>query len=47
MNLYQPAASGPLREVTQKGVQVVLAACLVRLKGSAPLQKQRRVAPAS
>ncbi len=47
VNLYQAALAGPLREVTRKEVEGMLAACLARLKASAPPRKARNVAPAS
>ena len=46
-NLYQAALAGPLREVTRKEVQGMLAACLARLKASSPPRKPRRVVSAS
>jgi hypothetical protein len=47
VNLYQAALAGPLREVTRKEVQGMLAACLARLKASSPPRKPRRVVSAS
>jgi hypothetical protein len=47
VNLYQAALAGPLREVTRKEVEEMLAACLARLKGTASTRKARRVASAS
>jgi hypothetical protein len=47
VNLYQAALAGPLRAVTRKEVQGMLAACLARLKASSPARKPRRVASAS
>jgi hypothetical protein len=47
VNLYQAALAGPLREVTRKEVQGMLAACLARLKASSPPRKPRRVVAAS
>jgi hypothetical protein len=46
-NLYQAALAGPLREVTRKEVEGMLAACLARLKAAASPQKARKVASAS
>jgi hypothetical protein len=46
-NLYQAALAGPLRAVTRKEVEDMLAACLARLKPSVPGRKTRRVASAS
>ena len=39
--------AGPLRAVTRKEVEGMLAACLVRLKAAAPPRKPRRTASAS
>jgi hypothetical protein len=47
VNLYQAALAGPLRAVTRREVEGMLAACLARLKASAPPRKPRRVASAS
>ena len=47
VNLYQAALAGPLRAVTRKEVQGMLAACLARLKASSPPRKPRRVVSAS
>ena len=46
-NLYQAALAGPLREVTRKEVEGMLAACLSRLKATASGRKARRTASAS
>jgi hypothetical protein len=46
-NLYRAALGGPLREVTRKEVEAMLAACLARLKDSTPPRKPRRTASAS
>lgn len=46
-NLYRAALGGPLREVTRKEVEGMLATCLARLKASSPPRKPRRVASAS
>ena len=46
-NLYQAALAGPLREVTRKEVEGMLAACLTRLKATASGRKARRTASAS
>jgi hypothetical protein len=46
-NLYRAALAGPLREVTRKEVEGMLAACLARLKASAPPGKARKAASAS
>jgi hypothetical protein len=46
-NLYQAALAGPLRPVTRKEVEGMLAACLARLKASTPGRKPRRAASAS
>jgi hypothetical protein len=46
-NLYRAALGGPLREVTRKEVEGMLATCLARLKASLPPRKTRRVASAS
>jgi hypothetical protein len=45
-NLYQAALAGPLRSVTRKEVEGMLAACLARLKAEAPRRKAGRVASA-
>ena len=47
VNLYQAALAGPLRAVTRKEVEGMLAACLARLKASSPPRKPRRVVSAS
>jgi len=47
VNLYQAALAGPLREVTRKEVEGLLAACLARLKADSSGRKSRRVTPAS
>jgi hypothetical protein len=47
VNLYQAALAGPLRAVTRQEVEGMLAACLARLRASAPPRKPRRVASAS
>jgi hypothetical protein len=47
VNLYQAALAGPLRDVTRKEVEGLLAACLARLKVSSSGRKTRRVASAS
>jgi len=46
-NLYRAALAGPLREVTRKEVEEMLAACLARLKVSVPPRKRRKMAPVS
>ncbi len=46
-NLYQAALAGPLRPVTRKEVEGMLAACLARLRASAPPRNTRRAASAS
>jgi hypothetical protein len=46
-NLYRAALGGPLREVTRKEVEGMLAACLARLQASSPPRKPRKVASAS
>jgi hypothetical protein len=46
-NLYQAALAGPLRAVTRKEVEGMLAACLARLKACSPPRKPRGVASAS
>src|SRR5690242_6887892 len=46
-NLYQAALAGPLRPVTRKEVEGMLAACLARLKAAAGSRKTRRSASAS
>jgi hypothetical protein len=46
-NLYQAALAGPLRPVTRKEVEGMLAACLARLKAASPSRKPRRTASAS
>lgn len=46
-NLYRAALAGPLREVTRKEVEEMLAGCLARLKASAPPRKPRKAASAS
>ncbi len=45
-NLYRAALAGPLREVTRKDVEAMLAGCLARLKASAP-RKPRKAASGS
>jgi hypothetical protein len=47
VNLYQAALAGPLRAVTRKEVEGMLAACLARLKGGSAPRKTRKVASAS
>jgi hypothetical protein len=46
-NLYRAALGGPLREVTRREVEGMLAACLARLQASSPPRKPRKVASAS
>ena len=46
-NLYQAALAGRLRPVTRKEVEGMLAACLARLRASAPPRKRGGVASAS
>jgi hypothetical protein len=46
-NLYQAALAGPLRAVTRKEVEGMLAACLARLKAASSSRKPRRVVSAS
>jgi hypothetical protein len=46
-NLYRAALAGPLRAVTRKDVEAMLAECLAQLKAAAPPQKSRGVASAS
>ncbi|HJT76562.1 MAG TPA: hypothetical protein VJ739_05105 [Gemmataceae bacterium] len=46
-NLYQAALAGPLRAVTRKEVEGMLAACLARLKAASSARKPRRAASAS
>jgi hypothetical protein len=46
-NLYQAALAGPLRSVTRREVEGMLAACLARLKAAAPSRKPRRTGSAS
>jgi hypothetical protein len=46
-NLYQAALAGPLRPVTRKEVEAMLAACLARLKAESAPRRSRRVASAS
>src|SRR5437016_14249277 len=46
-NLYQAALAGPLRDVTRKEVEQMLAACLARLKASPPGKGAGKVASAS
>jgi hypothetical protein len=46
-NLYQAALAGPLRPVTRKEVEGMLAACLARLKSTSSSRKPRRAASAS
>ena len=47
VNLFQAALAGPLRSVTRKEVEGMLAACLARLKAQSATRKARRVASAS
>ena len=47
INLYRAALAGPLRDVTRKEVEEMLAACLMRLKGSRPPTKAGKAASAS
>jgi len=47
INLYQAALAGPLRSVTRKEVEGMLAACLACLKAESTLRKSGRVASAS
>jgi hypothetical protein len=47
VNLYQAALAGPLRAVTRKEVEAMLAACLARLKAPSSPRKPRGVASAS
>jgi hypothetical protein len=47
VNLYQAALAGPLRDVTRKEVEGLLAACLARLKAASSGRKARRAASAS
>jgi hypothetical protein len=46
-NLYQAALAGPLRAVTRKEVDGMLAACLTRLHANSAPRNPRRVASAS
>ncbi len=46
VNLYRAALAGPLRDVTRKEVETMLARCLARLKIASPPRKPRRVASA-
>ncbi len=46
VNLYHAALAGPLRDVTRKEVEGMLAACPARLKAESSPRKRRRVAPA-
>ena len=46
-NLYQAALAGPLRAVTRKEVEGMLAACLARLKAASSARKRRGVVSAS
>jgi hypothetical protein len=46
-NLYRAGLAGPLRPVTRKEVEAMLAECLAQLKASAPPRKSRRAASAS
>ena len=46
-NLYQAALAGPLRPVTRKEVEGMLAACLARLKAESVSRRARGVASAS
>jgi hypothetical protein len=45
-NLYRAALAGPLREVTRKEVEGLLAACLAQLKASSSPGKRQRQASA-
>ena len=45
-NLYQAALAGPLRAVTRKEVEGMLAACLARLKAESARRKTGRAASA-
>jgi hypothetical protein len=47
VNLYQAALAGPLREVTRKEVEGLLAACLARLKAESAPRRVRKIASAS
>jgi hypothetical protein len=47
VNLYQAALAGPLRAVTRKEVEGMLAACLARLKAESARRQSRKVASAS
>ncbi len=46
VNLYHAALAGPLRDVTRKEVEAMLAACLARLKAESSPRKRRRAASA-
>ncbi len=46
VNLYQAALAGPLRDVTRKEVEEMLAACLARLKASGSDRKTRKATSA-
>jgi hypothetical protein len=46
-NLYRAALAGPLRKVTRKDVEGMLAGCLERLKGADSRNKGGKVASAS
>jgi hypothetical protein len=46
-NLFQAALAGPLRSVTRKEVEAMLAACLTRLKAESVPRKAGRIASAS
>jgi hypothetical protein len=46
-NLYRAALAGPLRAVTRKDVEGMLAECLAQLKASALPRKSHRTASAS
>jgi hypothetical protein len=46
-NLYQAALAAPLRSVTRKEVETLLAACLACLRAESAPRRSRRVATAS
>jgi hypothetical protein len=46
-NLYRAALAGPLRAITRKEVEGMLAKCLVQLKAFTPPRKGRQAASAS
>jgi len=46
-NLYRATPAGPLRYVTRKEVEEMLAACLARLRGSVSRRKAGKVASVS